>query len=296
MKKLLFIYNLHAGKGRLKDHLSDVLDEMTRAGWLVCVHPTQGTADATKTAAELGSAFDRVVCAGGDGTLHEVVTGLMTLEERPTVGYLPAGSTNDFARNLMLPKGYRAMAATAASGTPLPVDVGRFNDRFFVYVAAFGAFTDVSYDTPQSFKNMFGHLAYVLEGVTRLGSIQSYHLTVEHDGGTLEGDYIFGMVSNTVSVGGLKGPANAEVRLDDGLFEMVLIRQPTNGAELQTIIRCLLQMGPDESGIVTCLRTGRLRLQGDQPIPWTLDGEYGGDPQAAEIENCRHGVSIVYGK
>lgn len=296
MKKLLFIYNLHAGKGRLKEHLADVLDELTRAGWLVCAHPTQGPADATAVAAELGSAFDRVVCAGGDGTLHEVVTGLMSLEKRPPIGYLPAGSTNDFARNLFLPKGYRAMAATAAAGTPLPVDIGRFNDRYFVYVAAFGAFTDVSYDTPQSFKNMFGHLAYVLEGVTRLGSIQSYHLTVEHDGGALEGDYIFGMVSNTVSVGGFKGPANAEVRLDDGLFETVLIRQPTNGAELQTIIRCLLQMGPDESGIVTCLRTGRLRLSSEQPIPWTLDGEYGGSPQTAQLENCRHGVTIVYGK
>ena len=296
MKKLLFIYNLHAGKGQIKVNLSDVLEELTRAGWLVCVHPTQGPGDAAETAAALAAQFDRIVCAGGDGTLHEVVAGLMPLELRPPIGYIPAGSTNDFARNLFLPKGYRAMAATAAAGTPLPVDIGRFNDRFFVYVAAFGAFTDVSYDTPQSFKNMFGHLAYVLEGVTRLGSIQSYHLTAEHDGGLLEGDYIFGMVSNTVSVGGFQGPSAAEVRLDDGLFETVLIRQPSNGAELQTIIRCLLQMGPDESGIVTCLRTGRLRLSSEQPIPWTLDGEYGGSPQIAQIENCRHGVTIVYGK
>ena len=296
MKKLLFIYNLHAGKGQLKAHLSDVLDELTKAGWLVCVHPTQGPADATAAAKALGGAFDRVVCAGGDGTLHEVVTGLMTQDCRPPIGYIPAGSTNDFARNLALPRSYRDMAAAAGAGVPRPVDVGRFNDRYFLYVAAFGAFTDVSYDTPQSLKNMFGHLAYVLEGVTRLASLQSYHLTVEHDGGALEGEYLFGMVCNTISVGGFQGPSSDEVRLDDGLFEVVLIKQPSNAGELQSIIRCLLQMGPDESGAVTCLRTGNLRLSGDQPIPWTLDGEYGGDPRRVEIENCCHGVTIVYGK
>lgn len=295
MKKLLFIYNPHAGKGQARAHLSDMLDAFTKAGWLVCAHPTQGPADATAVAADLGGGFDRVVCCGGDGTLHEVVTGLMALERRPVVGYVPAGSTNDFARNLSLPRGFRAMAASAAAGAPLPVDIGRFNDRFFVYVAAFGAFTDVSYDTPQPFKNMFGHLAYLLEGVTRLGSIQAYHLKVEHDGGVLEGEYIFGMVSNTVSVGGFKGPASNEVKLDDGLFEAVLIKQPTSPAELQSVIRSLLQMSPDGSDTVTGLRTGRLKIACDQALPWTLDGEYGGAHKTADIENCKHAVTIVHG-
>ena len=177
MKKLLFIYNVHAGKGLLKSRLAAVLDCFVRAGWDVSVHPTQGAGDATAVAAERAGAFDRIVCSGGDGTLHEVVTGLMTQETRPAVGYIPAGTTNDFAKNLSLPRGMEAMARAAAAGCPRPVDIGRFNDRFFIYVAAFGAFTDVAYNTPQPFKNLFGHLAYVLEGATRLSSIQAYPMT-----------------------------------------------------------------------------------------------------------------------
>ena len=167
--------------------------------------PTQGKADATYTAAWLGGEFDRLVCCGGDGTLHEVVTGLMEVSHRPELGYIPAGTTNDYSRNLKLPKGYEAMAAAAAEGVPRPVDIGRFNDRYFVYVAAFGAFTDVAYDTPQQVKNMFGHLAYVLEGISRLGNLKGYQARVEYDGGVLEEEFIFGMVSNTVSVGGMLG-------------------------------------------------------------------------------------------
>lgn len=295
MKRLLFIYNLQAGKGQAKGRLAAFLDQFTKAGWLVTVHPTQGKADATAVAAELGGDFDRVVCCGGDGTLHETIAGLMALPERPEVCYIPAGTTNDFARNLRLPRGFEKLAATAAAGVPRPVDIGRFNDRFFVYVAAFGAFTDVSYDTPQQFKNMFGHLAYLLEGVTRLGSIQAYRLVVEHDGGTLEGDYIFGMVSNTVSVGGFKGLAASEVKLDDGLFELVLVRQPQNALELQSIIRCLLQMGPDGSGMVTGVRSARLKVRCAGELPWTLDGEYGGAPKVADIENCTHAVDVIHG-
>ncbi len=295
MKTLLFLYNPHAGKGQVGAHLATILDAFSKAGWLITVHPTQGPTDATAVAADLGGSFERIVCCGGDGTLHEVVTGLIALEHRPDIGYIPAGSTNDFARNLSLPRGFAALAATAAAGVPLPVDIGRFNDCFFVYVAAFGAFTDVSYDTPQPFKNMFGHLAYVLEGMTRLGSIQSYHLQVEYDGGQLEGDYIFGMVSNTVSVGGLKSPASAGVKLDDGIFELVLIQKPTSPTQLQHIIKSLLQMTQDGSGMVSSLRASRLKILCTQPLPWTLDGEYGGAPKLADIENYKHAVTIVHG-
>ena len=296
MKKLLFIYNVHAGKGLLKSRRAAVLDCFVRAGWDVSVHPTQGAGDATAVAAERAGAFDRIVCSGGDGTLHEVVTGLMTQETRPAVGYIPAGTTNDFAKNLSLPRGMEAMARAAAAGCPRPVDIGRFNDRFFIYVAAFGAFTDVAYNTPQPFKNLFGHLAYVLEGATRLSSIQAYPMTVEHDAGMEVGSYCYGMVSNTVSVGGFKGMPTEPVRLDDGIFEVVLVRQPQNPLQLQAIIKALLTMSPDEQGLVTSYRTSRLRITCRQELPWTLDGEYGGAPKTAEIENCSRAVSIVYGK
>lgn len=297
MRQMLFLYNPTAGKGRARDHLATVTEAFTRSGWLVTVYPTQGKGDAAALAAELeGGPFERVVCCGGDGTLHEVVEGLMALKERPVVGYIPAGSTNDFAQNLSLPRSYGKMALTAAAGAPRPCDVGRFNDRCFIYVAAFGAFTDVAYDTPQEFKNMFGHLAYLLEGIARLPAIKSYRLTVEHDGGTVEDEFIFGMVSNTVSVGGVKGLTGRDVKLDDGLFEVVLIKRPERPGDLQSVLRSFLQQSPDERGRVVGFRTSRLKVTCGEELPWTLDGEYGGAPRAARIENCPGAVTIVHGK
>ncbi|MEG1858293.1 MAG: YegS/Rv2252/BmrU family lipid kinase [Pseudoflavonifractor sp.] len=296
MKKMLFIYNPQAGKGQIRTRLSSLLDTFTRSGWLVTVHPTQSKADATAIVAKLGAHFDRVVCCGGDGTLHETVIGLMALENRPPVGYIPAGTTNDFSRNLHLPKSYDGRAQTAAAGTPRPCDIGRFNGSYFVYVAAFGAFTDVAYDTPQPFKNMFGHLAYLMEGVTRLGSLKSYHLTAEYDGGSLTGEFLFGMVSNTVSVGGLIGLPASEVALDDGLLEVILVRTPTNAMQLQAVVGALLTQTLDEAAGITGLHTGHLKITCTEALPWTLDGEFGGSPAVAEIEACTHAVTIIYGE
>ena len=190
MKKLLFIYNLHAGKGALRGRLSPILDELT-AEWDVTVHPTRGPGDATTVARDRAGEFDRIVCSGGDGTLHEVVSGLMELpkEARPTVGYIPAGTTNDFAKNLELPRTLEELAAVAAAGVPRPVDVGKFNDADFLYVAAFGAFTDLAYTTPQQAKNLLGHMAYVLPSVTRLGTIQPHSMTIEYDDGILSDSF-----------------------------------------------------------------------------------------------------------
>jgi len=292
---MLFLYNIHAGKGLLKNQLSAVLDAFVKAGWDVTVHPTQGAGDATGVTLQRAGEFDRIVCSGGDGTLHEVVAGLMKRDSRPAVGYIPAGTTNDFAKNLDLPRGMEAMAAAAAAGVPRPVDIGRFNDRFFLYVAAFGAFTDVSYNTSQQFKNVFGHLAYVLEGATRLGSIQAYPLRVEHDGGVEEGEFCYGMVSNTVSVGGFRGAPAETVKLDDGLFECLLVRLPQTPIQLQGVLRALIQMAPDENGLVVSLRTSHLKVTCPDELPWTLDGEFGGAPREAEIQNCRQAVTIIYG-
>lgn len=296
MRRLLFLYNPRAGKGRVKNRISDIVDGFTKLGWLVTIHPTQGKGDATAMAADLGGSFDRVVCCGGDGTLHETVAGLMGLSRRPIVGYLPAGTTNDFSKNLHLPRSAAGRVETAASGVPRPVDIGQFNQQYFIYVAAFGVFTDVSYDTPQPFKNMFGHLAYLLEGAARLTSIQSYRLRVEHDGGVEEGDFIFGMVSNTVSVGGFRGMPAEQVALDDGLFEMVLVRQPQNAAQLQSIIKSLVQMAPEPGGAVVAFHTANIRVTCANELPWTLDGEYGGAPHVAEIRNLTQVVEIVHGK
>ncbi len=297
MKRLLFIYNPQAGKGLIKSHLANVVDLFTKAGYLVTVWPTQGKADAARVAARQGWWYDRVVCCGGDGTLSETVSGLLTLDAPPVLGYIPAGTTNDFSKNLGLPRGVEKAAVTAVEGPPRPCDMGRFNDKTFVYVAAFGIFTDVSYDTPQEFKNAFGHLAYVLEGATKLGDLgRGYHLTVEHDGGTLEGDFIYGMVTNTNSVGGFKVFPSNKVSLDDGVFEVVLVRQPKNVADLQAALVSLVRQNREESRQVAAFHTSKLKVTATEPLPWTLDGEYGGDPEVARIENLNKAITLVWGK
>lgn len=296
MKTLLFIFNPMAGKGGIRSRLSAVLDAFTKAGYLVTAYPTQSKADAARAAAEWGGQFDRVVCCGGDGTLSETISGLLSAQPMPVLGYLPAGTTNDFARNLHLPRGLANAAKAIMDGPVRRCDVGRFNDRTFIYVAAFGAFTDVAYDTPQGFKNMFGHLAYLLEGVTRLGSIKSYHLRLTHDGGEMEGDFFYGMVSNTVSVGGFKGLPADQVKLDDGLFEVVLVKQPKSLPELQSIVKSLLQQKAVDGGAVAAFHTSRLRVECQEDLPWTLDGEYGGSPRLAEIENRKQAIELVWGR
>lgn len=298
MEKLLFIYNPHAGRGQVRSKLAGVLNAFTKAGVLVTAYPTQGPGDAARVAKELSQGFDRLACCGGDGTLHEVVSGLMELPEsaRPPIGYLPAGTTNDYARNLRLPKGMEDMAALAAAGEPRPVDIGQLGEKYFIYVAAFGAFTSVSYDTPQQFKNTFGHLAYVLRGCAELGSLKSYPLRVEHDGGTLEGEYLFGMVSNTVSVGGIIGLPSDEVVLDDGLLELVLVEKPRSVAQMNAAVYALAkQEFSDESGVVG-LHSSHFRITCDQEVTYTLDGEFGGEYRQADIAAVNTPVRIVCGE
>lgn len=296
MKKLLFLYNTHAGKGLLKNRLAAVQDALAAAGWDVTIHPTQGAGDATAVAAARAGEFDRIVCSGGDGTLHEVVAGLMGLENRPEVGYIPAGTTNDFAKNLSLPRGMEAMARVAAAGVPRPVDIGSFNDRYFIYVAAFGAFTEVAYDTPQELKNTFGHLAYVMAGIASLPSITPYHLKLEYDGQTIEDDFFYGMVCNTYSVGGIKNLPTDRVDLDDGLFEVILVRKPMNIFDIGAGLQALLRPGAvEESGALLSFHAARLRFLSEKPIPWTIDGEYGGSHEINEVRNRRQALSIIAG-
>lgn len=298
MEKLLFIYNPHAGRGQVRGKIGDLVNVFTRAGQLVTAYPTQAPGDASKMARELAAGYDRLAVCGGDGTLHEVVAGLMDLPEsaRPPIGYLPAGTTNDYARNLNLPKSMEDMALLAVTGEPRAVDIGRLGERYFIYVAAFGAFTDVAYNTPQQFKNVLGHLAYVLKGVSELANLKSYCLRVEHDGGAVEGEYLYGMISNTISVGGVLGLPPAEVALNDGLLEAILIQTPKTMAQLNAVILALAKQEFSEDSGVVGLHSSRFHVICEESIPLTLDGEYGGTYQEGDILAVPGPVRIVYGK
>ena len=289
--KLLFVYNPHSGVGRIKSQLSDVLEIMVRAGYEVSVHPTQAVGNAVEVTAARAADYDLVVCCGGDGTLDETVTGLMQSGCRVPLGYIPAGSTNDFAASLKLPKNMKKAAQVAVSGDDFCCDVGCFGEKNFIYIAAFGLFTDVSYQTKQELKNVLGHVAYILEGAKRIGSHPSYRMRVEYNGGVIEDEFMYGMVTNSLSVGGFKGMTGDDVALNDGLFEVMLIRTPRNAVELNEIIAVLTKLRP-ESDLIYTFKTDELRISPYQSIPWTLDGEYGGEQTQIYLKNLHRALTI----
>lgn len=292
MKKLLFVVNGHSGKGQIKNKLLDIIDIMIKEEYHVQVHTTQEREDATKVVREQAKYYDLVVCSGGDGTLDEAVTGMMQSEVRTPLGYIPAGSTNDFANSLEIPKDMIQAAKTAVLGVPFSCDVGEFNGDYFIYVAAFGIFTDVSYATSQELKNALGHVAYILEGAKRLHTIKSYHMRVEYDGNEIEGDFLLGMITNSTSVGGFKNMTGKDVKLDDGMFEVTLIHKPKNIIELNTIIASLTNL-KDETDLIDSFRADSVKFYSEEEIPWTLDGEFGGDHKEVQIKDHCKAVDIM---
>ena len=219
-QKLLFIFNPHSGKGQIKNNLVEIIDTMVKADFEVTVYTTQAQGDAIQKVAAEAANYDRIVCSGGEGTLDEVMTGLIQSGKDVPIGYIPAGSTNDFANSLGIPKDMTKSAAVAVGDHPFPCDIGDFNSDTFVYVAAFGLFTEVSYKTSQQLKNIFGHVAYIMEGAKCLHDIPSYNMQVEYDGNVFQDEFIYGMVTNSISVGGFKGMTGNDVKLDDGVFEV----------------------------------------------------------------------------
>ncbi len=270
-----------------------ILDIFTKAGFDIHVHVTQSQKDCVEWVKDYAGRMDVLVVSGGDGTLNEAVTGMMNLERLPLLGYIPAGSTNDFAASLGLPKSMQEAAADIVEGSPYPIDIGRFcKDQYFVYIAGFGAFTEVSYLTPQDKKNWLGHNAYVLEGVKSLAGLKPRHMRVEWDDQVLEEDFVFGMVTNTISVGGFKGLVNQSVALNDGEFEVLLIRMPRTPVDLTNIINYMfLKEEPNE--YVYKFKTRAIRMVSDAPVDWVLDGEFGGSRTEVEIVNLQKKIRIL---
>lgn len=294
MKRMLFIYNPNAGKGLLKAKLSDVLDIMVKAGYELVVYPTQSYKDAYRKVVHMDHDYDIVVCSGGDGTLDEVVTGMMKRdkEDRIPIGYIPTGTTNDFANSLHISRDIMEAADIAVHGKPFACDVGRFNKDIFVYVAAFGLFTDVPYQTDQKLKNALGHAAYVLEGVKRLSNVPSYHIKITADDKEIEDDFMIGMITNSKSVAGFRSIMGKDVKFDDGEFEVMLIKKPKTLIGLQEIITALLIESFDTKHMYT-FKAKEITLESNEEIPWTLDGEYGGQHEEVHIINKKQALEIM---
>lgn len=291
-KKMLFIYNPKAGKAQIRSNLLDMIDIFVKAGYEVTAYPTQAKGDGIKAVRERTPGYyDIVACSGGDGTLDEVVTGMMQCEDKLPVGYVPAGTTNDFAGSLKIPKNMKEAAKAIVDGEDYACDIGGFNHDIFVYIAAFGLFTEVSYETRQDVKNVLGHMAYILEGMRRLSNIRSYSMRVEYEDQVVEGDFIFGMFTNSLSVGGFKKITGKYVRLDDGEFEVTLVKRPVNPVELNMIMAALLNRNIN-TDLMYCFKASSLTVTSDEEVAWTLDGEFGGKHKKVSIQNYKQALQI----
>ena len=293
MKKLLFIVNPRAGKTKSTAPLFDAVAAFSRAGYLVRVFVTEAGGQARDIAAKWGGQYDLVVCAGGDGTLNETISGLMQLEQRPPMGYLPNGSTNDFAASLHLHTTVEAAARAVAGGVPYFLDIGRHNGRYFAYVASFGAFTRSSYSASQAAKNALGHFAYILEGLGDLDSLRPYRCAIDADGEHFEGDFIFGAVCNSTSLGGLVKLDPKHVAMDDGTFELLLLRMPKTALDLQNLITAMTRMQYDYPGVIF-RHVKNVVLTTDENISWSLDGEYAASAPRVEIQCLPGAIELVH--
>ena len=286
-KKLLMIVNPRAGKTKPAGPLFGAAAALSEKGYLLSVRPTKGQGHARAIAAVEGAKFDVVVAVGGDGTLNEVAAGLMTLSSPPPLGYFPQGSTNDFAASLKISGDPEEAVQAVLRAQPRQLDVGMWNERSFVYVASFGAFTRSSYSAPQSVKNALGHLAYILEGVKDLDTLSPYRIRLPADGEVLDGEYLFGAVCNSTSIGGLMKLDSERVVLDDGKFEMLLIPNPKTPGDLQKLVMALLEQKYDREGLVF-RHVSSIHLQTEEDLPWSLDGEYAPSQPEVTVENrCR---------
>ena len=292
MKKMLFVMNPYAGMRKANRYLADIIALFNRADYDVTTYMTAGPGDAIEVVERKAREMDVVVCCGGDGTFNETISGILRSGCDVPVGYIPAGSTNDFATSLKLSSNIMQAAADIVVGEPQRYDVGRFGNRYFSYVASFGAFTRASYSTPQSVKNALGHTAYLLEGISELSQIKKEHVRLELDGRVVEDDFLFGAISNSTSVAGILTLDPRKVDMRDGKFEVLLVRSPVDLAEISECIRAVQKQEYNCSMITFC-SAEKIRVYANPDMAWTLDGEKEEGHEMVEVENLHHAVQII---
>ncbi len=293
MKKLLYIYNPMSGQKTIGNHLSEIVEYFSKKSYFPTVYATQKANDAREKVKEFSKEYEEILVSGGDGTLDEVVSGLLKSEEKSIIGYIPTGSTNDFSRSLKIPTDINKATKLAINGETMDIDVGKFNSKFFTYVAAFGSIAQVSYETDQSMKNIFGRFAYILEGVKTVSNLKAYKAKITIDDEVFEGEFIHFMATNSVSVGGFNNFYKKNIGLDDGIFEAVLIKKPNGLIELNQIIDGLRSKKENDNVI---FRSGSVfKVESDEKISWTLDGDYGGSYKKSEIKVLNRAVKMRCG-
>lgn len=285
MKDALFIYNPNSGQKIINDYLPWIVDYLSEREYLTSVYATQGPKDATHIIQNLDDRFDEIIVSGGDGTLDEVIAAVLKLDIDPLIGYIPTGSTNDFSKSLNIPTDVVKATKVATRGYQKRIDVGRIDNNYFVYVAAFGTIAEVSYSTGQDVKNIFGRSAYIFEGLKQtlpLVNIPTYKIEVLVDGSPIKGEFIHFMVTNSVSVGGFVGITGANVGLSDGIFELTMVRRPKSLSDINKIIFGLTNR--KENDMLILRQGSEFEIKTDSKVAWSLDGEYGGSTSKAKIK------------
>lgn len=293
MKKLLLLANFYSGKGIVKLNIADIIDYYNSRGFEVTVYSSQYSGHITDIIEKTGSSYDNIVCCGGDGTLNETINGIMTLNKRPLLGYIPGGSTNDFANSIGIPSIVEDSYKTAIDGQCFTIDVGKINNRYFSYVAGFGLFTNISYETPQTIKNILGYQAYILTGLKEITNIRTYPIKAAYDNGVIEDDVMLALISNSNSIAGMKRLFENYADLNDGLFEVLLVKKPKNTSLLRNIVSCLVEKNFDDNDMFYSFKTNKLVISSSNYIKWTVDGEYSGDYNNAVIEVVPSAVDIL---
>lgn len=293
LKKLLLVVNPRSGRAKMRTELLRVVEILSAADYDVTVYPTKAQGDATKKVASLKeNDYELIVVCGGDGTLNEVITGMMQAKITTKIGYIPSGTLNEWSTGLNISKIIKDAAKDAVSGKVIPLDIGEFGDKYFSYTASFGAFTSASYSAPQDIKNVLGQAAYLFEGIKSLGNIKPIHLKLVCDEKEIEGDFLFGAISNSMSVGGIVKFDQSVVKLNDGLFEVFLIRNPDNVLGLQPLIDGILRHELDREGI-EFFHTKKITVIGGEDVPWTLDGEYAPGSESITVTNLEKAINFV---
>lgn len=295
MEKVLMIMNPYSGKRQANNYLTDILELFGKRGILTTVEMTCSRGDGTVIAKDLADKFDKIVCVGGDGTLNEVINGILKGKHKTPIGYIPAGSTNDFATSLNIPKNIMQAALAFTNSTEKLIDAGKFGDRYFSYVASFGAFTRSSFSAPQNLKNTIGRFAYFLEGVSDLSTIKPYRMRIEIDSGdtVFEDDYVFGAISNSTSVGGILSFDPNAVCMNDGKFEVFLVKYPKNINELNDCIRALLSQNYNDSDMIVFTTASSGTVYSPENVDWTLDGEKIDTLDVCRFENIHNALTYL---
>ncbi len=294
MKSIMLIVNPNSGKSKPKSMLFEIIEALSGSNCLVTTLITQKKGDATEFAlfACNKGIYDMIICCGGDGTLSETISGILKSDNLLPLGYIPCGSTNDYARSLGISSDYVKAANVAANGEEYPVDIGMINGSHFNYVASFGLFTSVSYSAPRSLKSMLGHTAYVLEGTKELTKIKANHVRIETESGVYEDDYIFGAIANSTSIGGIVKLNETLVSFNDGVFEICLVKMPKNPADIVKIARGIMNSDFTDS-CFEFFRASSLKIKAPDDMAWSLDGEKAEPGSDIEVDILHSAIKLM---